>query len=174
MLGNLEVVPSVQPVVVLDDASDLALPPVLPVFGSTYSPGAVAGQYTTHGLQPGQLPIIVDWMTAASGNCYLGVNDGTLAPAGLSTVTPKCIQGPSGASPSTTVYGGTMAADITSNGNLHVPTSGTLRVDLGLIVLPGQYLYLQHGTANTAMEVRLVWVEIPVGSDAWASSLPRT
>lgn len=172
MTGGFAIDETVQPVVIIDDVSDLALPPVLAAWGFYSTVGAVVAQFTTWILQPRVRPLLVLDL-ALNVQAFWGVTDGdasTLAAA----IVPGKIQGPVAATVDAVCRAGTTATDLSATANVPA-TTPTVIMQPNVLVLPGQYLFVQLSAVNIGGEVeRLTWLEVPVDGDNVFTSLPRT
>ena len=170
--GDVPLAPELQPVVIVDDASPLALPPVLACWAVSGNITAVVGQWTQTIIQPRVRPIIVLWVNGITSpmSSFWGVNDGDQS-ALLTAATSQRIQGPVGSAVDALSRLGTSATNLTPT---TVPDvfAGQGRFDTGVIVLPGQFFFTQSTIQNLGQYIGLVWCEVP--DEAWLTSLPRT
>lgn len=169
--ATLDIADTLQPVVVVDDVSSLSVPPLVPMWAFYGSPGAVAGQFPTVIIQPQARAIIISRCKFNIGQQY-GVNDG-IGTGLAAAVVPYKVQGPLAAVPDALSFVGTTATDL-AVGTLSGVLAANVTHDLGLLVVPGQFFWLQFTTALTAVEYeRTEWVEIPADVDQVQTSMPR-
>ena len=173
--GAFEIGETVQPVVIIDDATTLQLPPVVPCWGISANISAVAAQWSQFVVQPRVRPIIVLQVNGITStlSSYWGVNDGDQSTL-LAASPPQRIQGPVGATVDAVTRVGNSATNLTIGGVVPDVLAGQGRFEIGVIVLPGQYFFVQSTIQNLAQYGAIMWCEIPIDGDSWYTSLPRT
>lgn len=152
------------PVVIFDDARQLHIPPISPIYGFRASEGVTVGAFSTFQLVPRTRALLVLDLAVNSGAHHIGIlTEQTLT--GPTAMVPFPIQHPESLSAGTwlstaTLQRGSLAADpFAAFSPLRlVSTSAN---DMGIIILPGQAMVVANASAATAIEVKGRYLEYP-------------
>ncbi len=166
---GLDITDRVQPVVVVDDVSDLQVPPIQEIYGGRVSVAAVAAEWSFVVLAATSRPLLLlSHLGAATVQFGLAVNDprvlnlgtntpvlleGELTAGGVGTPTAELLEGSDGSLPTGWVNGQVARGD-----------PGLINVH-GTVVQPGQFFVFTDDTVNAAVAIEmLTWVELEQGS----------
>ncbi|MEE9609212.1 MAG: hypothetical protein V3U03_15840 [Myxococcota bacterium] len=155
----------IQPVVVIDDASVLQIPPILNVFGAGPFIGAVAAQYSTFEFHTRRTVLWLD--LHASLDTYVWMDDSVLV-SGAGGAFAQ-LQGVVGAASPVTQF---EATTVTLGTRLLLYPASEM-TELNIMQQPGQILHLQNNAINTAGTIQwLTFLEFP-DDETLRTSLPR-
>jgi len=177
---TLEVTPSIQPVVLVDDVTSLSVPPINTRINTADSATAVVAQYGYLVVYPATrvLRILRFRATAAGGPIRYGVDQITRNPAGGNAPgNPTLLQSPN------FLLGFTEAICNTGTAPAPFPPLGddncgaaisNAVTEVDTLVLPGQLFFIFNETANQLITFNMIqWEEIPASADQLVTSNPR-
>lgn len=168
-----------QPTVVMDDASQIHVPPITDFFGARSNEGALAGEHCVNVLGSNRRALMLLEIRVSAQPVQIGVTDAATVLAGITgptTVNGGAVQVADAADVLNVTQDATLTRGTAPPANLPAFLSGyrltdiTQHYDLGIIVLPGEGFYVYHTTAATALEIQILWAEYPVVSTASQAS----
>ncbi len=164
----LDITDRVQPVVVVDDVSDLQVPPIQQIYGGRVSIGAVAAAWSFVVLAATSRPLLlISHLSAATVQFGLAINDPRVL--NLAVNTPVLLEGDlgTGVGDPTAILGeGSDASLPTGWVDAQVARGDPGLVNVhGTVIQPGQFFVFTDDTVNAAVAMEMiVWAELEPGS----------
>lgn len=177
---TIEVLPSIQPVVLVDDVRALSLGPVNTIINTADSQTAVVGQNSYFVVYPQTRALrILRFRATCAGIIRFGRDFLTRNPAGgAAPGNSTVLQGPDlllGYQDAISNAGATANAfPPLGDDNCGAALSNTV-TEVNCLILPGQLFFLLDETQNQLLTINMCqWEEIPISSDQLVTSQPRT
>ncbi len=158
----------VTPVTILSDVSDASVPHQNPLFGVRMSVAAVALEFSVVALQARSRLVRLRSVQVITGtNLRFQVVTEASGPVDSVTIGPTggFPLGPATDGGFAFVTGGNNTA-VKANANSFRPAASEFNFrQLGSLIAPGNTLIVEHASANTAMEISVIYEEIPQQTD---------